>query len=316
MLYTGSAVRETSGEIMIRATVLATVALTTACGALGQSTASPLKFEVVSIKPTPPSIDGKYMVRMRSDPGRLDYSSVTLKALIQRACEVRDFQISGPEWLTAARFDIAAKVPANTPSSKVPEMLRSLLVERFKMAVHRETKELPMYALVVGKNGLKMKESEVDPNTTQPDGRREPGAPLTNGGATANGGASAVDCGSRGETAVAAGWMINQGPGRVQGHVMNMASLANMLAALLGRPVVDQTGLKGIYDFDLDFTPNEGPRTPAGRNAASGIARRGSSPDPFGQQPRPRRRVASRCGPIATWAQTGSEKGSGGTDRG
>src|SRR5450432_1834114 len=99
-----------------------------------------------------------------------------------------------------------------------------------------------MYALVVGKNGPKMKESEVDPNTPPPDGSRGSGGPATNGEA------GAADCGPTGETTAAAGWMLNKGPGYVQGHSMNMASLVNLLGALLGRPVVDQTGLKGNCD--------------------------------------------------------------------
>lgn len=266
----------------------------TACAAFAQSVGTPLHFEVVSIKPTPPALDG-YRVRMRSDPGRLEYSSFSLKAIIQRACEVQDYQISGPDWMATTRFDVIAKLPADAPRSKVPEMLRSLMAERFKMATHRETRELPMYALVVGKNGPKLKASEVDPNTPPPDGGRGLGRPAANVGSTANGGAGTADCGPRGETAVAAGWMINKGPGHVQGHEMNMASLTNMLAALLGRPVVDQTGLKGNYDFDLNYTPDEGPRmSPGGAPPApplqgggapgEGVAQipSASTPDPDG----------------------------------
>jgi uncharacterized protein (TIGR03435 family) len=72
--------------------------------------------------------------------------------------------------------------------------------------------------------------------------------------------------------ALPAGWMINKGPGHVQGHEMNMASLVNLLGALVGRPVVDRTGLKGAYDFDLEFTPDEVQRTPPAE----------APPDPIG----------------------------------
>src|SRR5947207_10013996 len=115
---------------MIRATVVAGMAVGAACAAFGQSTAAPLKFEVASIKPVEPRVDGRYMVRMRSDAGRLNISSFTLKAMIQAACEVRDFQIAGPDWMTSIRFDVVAKLPAGPPESKIPEMLRSLLAER------------------------------------------------------------------------------------------------------------------------------------------------------------------------------------------
>lgn len=262
---------------MIRVTVGAGMAVATACAAFGQSAATPLKFEVSSIKPAAPSPDGRLMIRERVGPGQLDYSSVSLKTMIQRACEVQDYQISGPDWMASTRFDVVAKLPADTPRSKVPEMLRSLLTDRFKLAIHRETKELPMYGLVVGKNGPRMKESEVDPNTPPPDGGRRTGGPAANGGAGAARGAArmgrdgtsqfapSLDCGPRDENAVPSGWFTRNGLGHVQGHTMNMASLANLLGALLRSPVVDQTGLKGNYDFDLDYAPDEGPpMSPAG----------------------------------------------------
>lgn len=259
---------------MIRATVAAGMAVATACAAFGQSTATPLKFEVASIKPAAPSPDGRLMIRERVGPGRLDYSSVSLKTMIQRACEVQDYQISGPDWIASTRFDVVARLPADTPRSKVPEMLHSVLADRFNLAIHRETKQLPMYGLVVGKNGPRMKESEVDPNTPPSYGGRGTAGPAANGGA--GGAPSAVrrdgttqvapslDCGPRGEGAFPAGWFTRSGLGHVQGHSMNMASLANLLGALLRSPVVDQTGLKGNYDFDLDYSPDEGqPMSPA-----------------------------------------------------
>jgi uncharacterized protein (TIGR03435 family) len=249
---------------MIRATMVTGMAVTAACAAFGQSAGATLHFEAASIKPAEP---GNLMVRLREYPERLDYSSASLKALIGRACQVQNFRISGPDWMSSTRFDVVAKLPPDTPRSKVPEMLRSLLAERFKMAARRETKELPMYALVVGKNGPKMEESEVDPNTPPPDGGRGLGGPAATGRAAATGGAGAADCGPRGETAARAGWMIN-GRGHVEGHAMNMANLVDLLGGLLGILVVDQTGLKGNYDFDLDYTPDEGqPMSPGGAPA-------------------------------------------------
>lgn len=227
---------------MIRTTVAAGIAA--ACAAFGQSAAGPLNFEAASIKPTPLSVDGRYAVRSRADPGRLEYSSFTLKAIVQQACEVRDFQISGPDWMASTRFDVVATLPAGAPRSGVPGMLRSLLAERFKMSVHRETRDVPVYVLLVGKSGPHMKEAAVDPNAPPPDNGRRTGGPTPG-----------LDCGPTGETAPPAGWMINKGPGHLQGHTMNMVSVANTLAALLGRPVVDQTGLKAGYDFDLDYAP-------------------------------------------------------------
>ena len=283
---------------MIRATVVTGMAVVMVCAAFGQSADIALKFEVASIKQAPPPPDGNLMVRMGGGPGRLDYRSVSLKAMIQRACEVQDYQISGPDWMASTRFDVVAKLPADTARSGIPEMLRALLADRFKLAVHRETKELPMYALVVGKNGPKMKESEFDPTTPPLEAGRGTGGPASNGGPAAGGGAGtaggavrmsrddtpqfapSLDCGPRGERAVPAGWFLRKKLGQVEGHGMNMASLVNLLGALLGRPVADQTGLKGNYDFDLDYAPDEGqpmslagvppPPQPPGRGTGGG----------------------------------------------
>ena len=211
------------------------------------SNAAIAQFEAASIKPTPLAPDGRYQVRLRDYPGRLEYTAASLKAIIQKACEVRDFQIAGPDWMASARFDVVAKLPANTPASGTPALLRALLAERFKMTAHRETRELPMFALVVAKTGVKMKEAAADD------------ASVTVRAPAVNHDPAALDCGPKSQSAPIAGWMLNQGPGKVQGHSMNMASVANMLAALLGRFVVDQTDLKGNYDFDLEFAPDSLP---------------------------------------------------------
>ena len=151
---------------MIRAIGVTGLAVATACAACGQSAATQLSFEVASIKP-----NDSGMTRMRGDAGRLDYSSVSLKLIIQRAYGVQLYQVSGPDWMASTRFDVVAKLPAGAKQFNVPEMLQSLLAERFKVAIHRETRELPIYALVVGKNGPKMKESVVVANTPPGPGR-------------------------------------------------------------------------------------------------------------------------------------------------
>jgi uncharacterized protein (TIGR03435 family) len=142
---------------------LAAIAIATSFGVWAQSADTPLSFEVASIKPVAPTVDGRYAIRMRVIGGELNYSAASLKAIIQQAYEVRDFHVSGPDWMASTRFDIVAKLPADAPRSKAPETLRSLLAERFQMTSHAETKGLPMYALVVGKNGIKMTESAADP---------------------------------------------------------------------------------------------------------------------------------------------------------
>jgi uncharacterized protein (TIGR03435 family) len=97
-----------------------------------------------------------------TSPDGLTMRNVTLSACIQWAYDVRDFQISGPGWLSEDRYDVAAKAAGPAPEDQLRLMLQTLLAERFQLALHRQTKELQAYALVVGKNGSKLRESTTD----------------------------------------------------------------------------------------------------------------------------------------------------------
>ena len=144
--------------------VCAGLALLTAGAAFGQTPAAPPAFEVASVKPAPPPADpDELRVQIGGDPGMIDYENVSLKMMIARAYEMKEFQISGPDWLETARFDILAKVPPNAPKGQTPLMLQNLLAERFKLKVHREQKVMPVYAMVVAKGGLKVKPLEGEP---------------------------------------------------------------------------------------------------------------------------------------------------------
>src|ERR1051326_1052992 len=127
---------------MTRSIAGISLAAAMACGVFGQPANTALTFEVASIKPAAPPVEGKMMIRMGGDPGRLDWTNVSLRDIIRQAYQVKDYQITGPDWMGSTRFDVVAKVPADTPRSKVPEMLQSLLAERFKLSIHRDTKEL------------------------------------------------------------------------------------------------------------------------------------------------------------------------------
>ena len=132
-------------------------------------------FEVASIKPNN-SGDGRVM--MQSQPGRMMMTNVTLKMLVRQAYQLQDFQITGgPGWIASDHFDINAKMPEGfqpTPGPPPPGsgpgpiqlMLRGLLAERFKLAVHNETKDASIYALIVarsdGRLGPQLKKSEAD----------------------------------------------------------------------------------------------------------------------------------------------------------
>jgi len=194
------------------------------------------------------------------DPGRFTCSGMPLRALVVRAYGVKNYQISEPSWMDSERFDIMAKVPAGATPEQVNLMLQKLLADRFQMTVHRETKDLPVYALVVGKNGHKLKASTGDDKGPSVDaalaGRALP--PPPSGG----GGQQAMMMITRGGTGTAAGqrglmMTMRNGLNEVVGRKATVSGLANLLSTQLNRPVMDETDLTGEYDFTLDFAPDE-----------------------------------------------------------
>lgn len=193
-------------------------------------------FEVASVKPSN-SADRRPLFNMFNiaSGGQFTASNVTVRSLIRLAYNTKDFQISGgPTWVASDLFDIAAKPPGATTSDQFAAMLQSLLADRFHMAIRRETKEMPVYALVVAKNGPKFKDAqESDPDIPQLKGRTD----LPGGG------------GRRRVNIIRRGRLTTQGA--------NMPGLAAQLANVVGRTVVDRTGLTGIYDLMLEWAPDE-----------------------------------------------------------
>ena len=98
-----------------------------------------------------PNTSGSENTSSNGSKGQIVFTNQTLKRLIERAYNLKPFQLSGPDWLDAVRFDIAAKYPPDTKNEDRTLMLRTLLEDRFKLAVHRQSKEMPGYVLVVGK---------------------------------------------------------------------------------------------------------------------------------------------------------------------
>jgi len=190
------------------------------------------------------------------DPGQITMSNVNVPMLIANAFDVRDYQVTAPAWMDTERFDIVAKVPPGATRDDVRKMILNLLVDRFKLKLHKESKEAPIYALVVGKSGPKFKESSKEEPPT--DGDASPkGGPIGPPPRDKNG--FPVLRGGRGNM------MLMNPNGRLQmvaGHV-TMATLAANLSGQLGRPVVDETGLKGEYDYQMEFT-REGLSMPKG----------------------------------------------------
>jgi uncharacterized protein (TIGR03435 family) len=206
---------------------------------LAAAFASAQSFEVVSIKPSDPAATG---TRVGIVPGGIfEARNATLRGLIQQAYEVRDFQLSGgPGWMNTEKYDIEAK--GNGPEVSEADLikmtdeqrnqfqqqmlgkLRTMLADRFQLRVHRETKEMPVFALVVTKNGPKIVKSADD--FTPRSGlsvRRNAG-----------------------------------GKTELTGTQVPLAFLARQLSNQVGRPVVDKTGLKGTFDFKTAFAPDLG----------------------------------------------------------
>jgi uncharacterized protein (TIGR03435 family) len=290
--------------------VRAALLFSASCAAFAQITAATPSFDVATIKPAaPPTMkgtgDGNVRIAMRmgaqggpgtSDPGQITYSNMTLKSLMVAAYGVKTYQVSGPSWMDTERFDIVAKVPQGATKDDVKLMLQNLLDERFKLTLHREKKDLPMYALVVGKNGPKMKESPQDDPDAK-DAAKDQGS----SGADAQKAKQALENAMR--TVVRDGAMPQPPPGAGQGtRIMmmpgrmrmmatrqTMAQFAETLANQMDRPVVDQTGLTKNYDFTLDFAPEAGGRGPMGIALPSSPPQSGDggTPNDVDSQPAP-----------------------------
>ena len=224
--------------------------------------AAPLAFEVATIKPTEPITagPGKMMIRMgvQNDGAMVKYNGMTLKALVHNAYSVKDYQVTGAPWMDEQRFDISAKLPDGANKDQAPEMLQNLLKDRFKVTLHREKKDHPIYALVVGKGGPKLKASEVTADTPGEPGASGPSDP---------GKATAPPPGGPGQTAMiggrgglpAGGMFMRMGPngGHLESRAVTLSRFAESISRFLDRPVVDQTGIEGSYDFAIDVSPEE-----------------------------------------------------------
>ena len=216
-------------------------------------------FEVASIKPSPPLnpadvAAGKLHVGFSIDGARLDIGFLSLADLIPIAYKVKRYQVSGPDWMPVQRFDILAKLPDGASEKQVPEMLQALLAERFKLAIHRENRERSVYALVVGKDGPKMKEAPPDPDNPAPE-TTDSGVPIIRKGAQVSvsreGNGAVVRGGGIGKTRMTMG---PNGTMRLETERVTMEALAAILAPFLDRPVVDMTELKGPYKVALDIS--------------------------------------------------------------
>jgi uncharacterized protein (TIGR03435 family) len=197
----------------MRVTAMAMVILLGA-GA-GQAQTRPA-YEVASIKLNTSTSNSS---SSKGTTGQVVMTNQTLKRLVERAYNVKPFQITGPDWMENVRFDIIAKYPADTKSADRVLMLRTLLVERFGLVVHRESKSLPGYLLVAAKGGFKLRPAE------------------TNGDSHINTTGGLVE-------------VLDAGK-------VSMQELADFVAEQLGETVVDKTGIDGVYHFGLRWSRDD-----------------------------------------------------------
>src|SRR5438105_944023 len=119
------------------------------------------EFEVASIRPSAP-FTAEVKVGVHIDGAQVKFTYLSLKDLIQSAYTLKNYQVVAPDFVGSDRFDIAAKLPAGATREQVPLMLQSMLEDRFKMKFHRDSKEFPVYSLLVAKSGSKLKPSAHD----------------------------------------------------------------------------------------------------------------------------------------------------------
>jgi uncharacterized protein (TIGR03435 family) len=172
-------------------------------------------FEVASVKAAesggPP---GDIPRNMDTSPGHFAMRNVPLRYAIEWAFDLKDYEITGPEWIKAdQRYDIVAKAPGPATDDQMRPMLAKLLLERFQMRIHKETRELPVYALVTGKGPAKLQEASPD------------GQPA-----------------------------LQPATGGVKFHQFGLSRLTFLLSRRMDRPVLNLTGLNGVYDYTIDIS--------------------------------------------------------------
>jgi uncharacterized protein (TIGR03435 family) len=217
---------------MRTALVLAALAFPCPIGSQGQQ--MPSVFEVASVKRNSDTPSGR-MVFQASAGGRFTAENMPLRLLIQRAYDVRPFQISdGPSWIDNERYDILAKADTAVPEKQVVgPMLRALLEDRFRLKLRRETKELPVLNLTQTSGGKLTTAKTVDCADAVP--------------ATSNAGSPALPCH---EVVLA----LSPTSVRLRGEQASTGQLAVTLANILGRPVVDKTAFAGKFDLDMEVS--------------------------------------------------------------
>jgi uncharacterized protein (TIGR03435 family) len=242
-----------SNRTMKASLALLAAGLVVTCAAAAQQTAPgdrPLAFEAASIKA---NTSGDWRKSIGPAPGgRFLAANNTLRDLIPFAYGIPQatagFRIvGGPKWIDEDRFDVTARVDGTWTPQQMSEMLRTLLADRFRLAAHHETRDLPIYILVAAPGGVRLRRSEVDQAACEARRaaiqRREPVPPSPPG--------ARPICGT-GRSA----------PGMITAVGWSMDALTSALGPFVSRVVTDRTGRAGLFDFELKWTPDTMPQQP------------------------------------------------------
>ena len=208
-----------------------------------------LQFQVASVKP---NISGSPNANIELHPGgRVTATNVVLANLMRNVFNLQPYQlVNAPDWIETARFDIEAKADReysareDAPAPELLAMLRNLLADRFSFVAHREMRNMSVYALVRAKAdrtlGPQLRRSTVD---CEAEAARALAARRGGGAPAQGGGKPIVRC------------RINTTAGRIVGTGTTISELMRRLAPVLGRPVVDRTGVSGSFDRELHWSP-------------------------------------------------------------
>jgi uncharacterized protein (TIGR03435 family) len=220
------------------------ILILTAAASLAFAQSPPLpEFEVASIRPsaTVPGPQGQMSIGVHLDGAQVRIAALTLKDYLGRAYGMKIAQVFGPDWISSDRFDIAATIPAGKTQAQVPDMLQSLLADRFQLKFHREKREFTVYALVAGKGPLKLRllPDEETGGAVQP----------------VNVAAAGSEAGINTSLGNGASWSFV--PNKFEAKKLTLEQLAATIERFADRPVVDMTGLKGKYDLEFDINSED-----------------------------------------------------------
>ncbi len=190
-----------------------------------------IEFEVASVKPLGEAgLPDGFTIAPRRSGDRIRWIT-TAELLVLYAYNLPSYQLAPEKWLYGA-YDVEAKLPAGASEDEAQKMFQALLEDRFKLKVHWQKKEMPEYALTVARGGPKLKEWTEDAKPLVLIGRQV------------------------GEGFIA-NYSSREDPHHVAGRKVSAAAIATYLANALHGPVVDKTGLSGLYDFELVWTSEE-----------------------------------------------------------